>query len=99
MTLTGAKSISEITQDSLVQGLGKELPAALAPDGERECGIVVCAPHPNPLPQGEGTVRRCMYSLTLKRHRTLFFSLAPPGRAGGKKGRTAHQFSAILPPH
>ncbi len=31
MTLTGAKSISEITQDSLVQGLGKELPAALAP--------------------------------------------------------------------
>ena len=30
MTLTGAKSISEITQDSLVQGLGKELPAALA---------------------------------------------------------------------
>ena len=31
MTLTGAKSISEITQDSLVQGLGKELPTALAP--------------------------------------------------------------------
>lgn len=31
MTLTGAKSISEITQDSLVQGLDKELPAALAP--------------------------------------------------------------------
>ena len=31
MTLTGAKSISEITQDSLVQGLGRELPAALAP--------------------------------------------------------------------
>ena len=31
MTLTGAKSINEITQDSLVQGLGKELPAALAP--------------------------------------------------------------------
>lgn len=30
MTLTGAKSISEITQDSLA-GLGKELPAALAP--------------------------------------------------------------------
>ena len=53
MTLTGAKSISEITQDSLVQGLGKELPAALAPDGERECGIVVCAPPPNPLPSGE----------------------------------------------
>ncbi len=36
MTLTGAKSISEITQDSLVQGLGKELPAALAPMA-REC--------------------------------------------------------------
>ncbi|MEI8418149.1 L-lactate dehydrogenase, partial [Escherichia coli] len=31
ITVTGAKSISEMTQDSLVQGLGKELPAALAP--------------------------------------------------------------------
>lgn len=31
MTLTGAKSISEISQDSLVQELGKNLPAALAP--------------------------------------------------------------------
>ena len=31
MTLTGAKSISEISQDSLVQELGKALPAALAP--------------------------------------------------------------------
>ena len=31
MTLTVAKSIIEITQDSLVQGLGKEWPAALAP--------------------------------------------------------------------
>ncbi len=31
MTLTGAKSISEITQDSLVQELSKAPPAALAP--------------------------------------------------------------------
>ncbi|STH92842.1 L-lactate dehydrogenase [Citrobacter braakii] len=31
MTLTGAKSISEISRDSLVQELGKSLPAALAP--------------------------------------------------------------------
>lgn len=31
MTLTGAKSISEISQDSLVQELDKALPAALAP--------------------------------------------------------------------
>ncbi|EJJ0921580.1 L-lactate dehydrogenase, partial [Salmonella enterica] len=31
MTLTGAKSISEISGDSLVQELGKSLPAALAP--------------------------------------------------------------------
>ena len=31
MTLTGAKSISEISHDSLVQELGKSLPAALAP--------------------------------------------------------------------
>lgn len=31
MTLTGAKSISDISHDSLVQELGKSLPAALAP--------------------------------------------------------------------
>ncbi|CNU31976.1 L-lactate dehydrogenase [Salmonella enterica subsp. enterica serovar Bovismorbificans] len=31
MTLTGAKSISEISGDSLVRELGKSLPAALAP--------------------------------------------------------------------
>ena len=31
MTLTGAKSIREISRDSLVQELGKQLPAALAP--------------------------------------------------------------------
>ncbi|VDZ97309.1 L-lactate dehydrogenase [Salmonella enterica subsp. enterica] len=31
MTLTGAKSISEISGDSLVQELGKSLPTALAP--------------------------------------------------------------------
>ena len=31
MTLKGAKSISEISQDSLVQELDKALPAALAP--------------------------------------------------------------------
>ncbi|EHR5560578.1 alpha-hydroxy-acid oxidizing protein, partial [Salmonella enterica] len=31
MTLTGAKSISEISGDSLVQELGRSLPAALAP--------------------------------------------------------------------
>ncbi len=31
MTLTGAKSISEITQDSLVQELSKAPAAALAP--------------------------------------------------------------------
>ncbi len=59
MTLTGAKSISEITQDSLVQGLGKGVACGTGSDGERECGIV----------GGEG------------------------------KGRTNHQFSAILPPH
>ena len=58
MTLTGAKSISEITQDSLVQGLGKELPAALAP-----------------MAKGNAA------------------SLGVRG-----KGRTNHQFSAILPP-
>ncbi len=31
MTLTGAKSINEISRDSLVQELGQNLPAALAP--------------------------------------------------------------------
>ncbi|XNM73707.1 alpha-hydroxy-acid oxidizing protein [Escherichia coli] len=86
MTLTGATSISEITQDSLVQGLGKDVACGTGPDGERECGIVVCVP-----------------PLTLSL-RELFsdqiFLSRRTGEAGVRgKGRTAHQFSAILPPH
>ena len=40
MTLTGAKSISEITQDSLVQGWVKSCRRHW-PDGERECSLRV----------------------------------------------------------
>ena len=90
MTLTGAKSISEITQDSLVQGLGKELPAA-GSHGERgiACGTLTLSLRED---------RSALYVL-LMRHRTLFSP--SPLRLGPGVGKrpTAHQYSAILPPH
>ncbi|PJX01584.1 alpha-hydroxy-acid oxidizing protein, partial [Escherichia coli] len=51
MTLPGAKSINEIYQDSLVEGLGKEVPTALAPMAAGDAAKSFESPHPNPLPQ------------------------------------------------